>query len=300
MGRITDYTAVTSTQGTTGLADADVFIIDGANGTKKITAKELANAMGDKFFKNVASNPTWKNGIYRGANLGTGDTFALASTSAQRDAIKNGDFSGLFVGDYWTIGGKVFRIADFNYYKSVGDSGHAVSYNHLVMVPDASVGNDKMNDTNTTVGAYVGSKMYTDAESSLNKFRASLPTLFSGYAGTYRSYLPNATDDAEDGDHAQSAGAWFDSTAELMNEIMVYGSFVRTLTHLGTHIPTADKTQLALFRLNPQKISGVGWLRDVVSAAYFAYAYYHGATAANYASSSGAVRPAFVLRGVNS
>ena len=300
MGRITDYTAVTSTQGTTDLADADVFLLDGTNGSRKITAKELANALMDKGPKNVASNPTVKNGIYRGANLGSGDTFALASTENQRAAINSGTFEGLFIGDYWTVGGKVYRIADFNYYKGIGDSGHAVNYNHVVLVPDASVGNDKMNATNTTSGAYVNSYIYSDSESKLNVFRDSLATLFSGYAGTFRTYLPNATDDEEGGDHAQSAGAWYDSIAELMNELMVYGSYIRALPHNGTFIATAEKSQLALVRLAHNRQTSVGWLRDVVSESNFAYAYYAGLAYSYSATYSTYVRPAFVVKGTNS
>ena len=99
---------------------------------------------------------------------------------------------------------------------------------------------------------------------------------------------------------APSARAWVDSSVELMNEPMVYGSYIHTAGSNGSTIVaryTTDKTQLALFRLNPMAINNRDfyWLRDVVSAAAFAYVYYNGT--ANYGSPSTSlgVRPVFPI-----
>ena len=294
MPRIGDYTAITSTQGTTSLADADVFYVDGTGGSRKITAKELAQSLFDKEPSNAAAVGVGygKSGLYRGANLGSGTTFANASTSTQRSAISSGTFAGLFIGDYWTVNGVLYRIADFNYWKRSGDVDF--NTNHIVLVPDANFGNDVMNDTNITTGAYVGSKMYTDSSSVLNTARTKIATDFGGYLASHKEYLLNTTTNG-----VQSAGAWYDSTVELMNEPMVYGCFIRVKTLDGTHLPTIDKTQLALFRLNPAmgNLRYNYWLRDVTSSTDFA-AYGSNCNAGKLnASSSLGVRPAFAVKG---
>lgn len=288
MGRITTYTGIGQTQGKTALEDDDVLLLDGTNGSRKITAKELANAMMDKGSKSRAALPVGRSGLYRGANLGSGATFAAASTSDQRSAISDGSFDGLFVGDYWTVNGRVYRIADFNYWKRTGDTDF--NTNHIVLVPDNSFGNGQMNSTNITTGAYVGSEMYTDANSVLNTARTTIATDFGGYLASHKLYLPNAVTDGK-----ESAGAWYNSTVELMTEIMVYGCKIRN----PGNFYTTEKSQLALFRLNPAMVNlrYNYWLRDVVSATAFAAVAYVGSAHAVGASHSNGVRPAFPIKG---
>lgn len=292
MARITTYPAITSAQGTTNLDNSDVFILDGDGGSRKITAKELATASADKLMQYTSSIPAGKSGLYRGASLGSGNTFAAASTSAQRAAIANGSFDGLFIGDYWTIGSRIYRIADFNYWKRTGDTDF--NTNHIVIVPDASFGNGKMNDTNDTTGAYVGSKMYTDESSVLNTARTTVSDHFGGYLASHKIYLPNATSSG-----AESAGAWVASTVDLMNELMVYGQFIRTAPTDTSYLVTTEKSQLALFRLNPAMINlrYTYWLRNVASATTFAIVAYYGAAGVTGASASFGVRPAFAVKG---
>ena len=96
------------------------------------------------------------------------------------------------------------------------------------------------------------------------------------------------------------AGAWFDSTLELPNEIMMYGSLVFTPAGDGTVVVnryTIGKTQLALFTVVPNMISNRAtfWLRDIVSSAYFALVAYRGDAGYGYASNSLGVRPVFAI-----
>ena len=127
-----------------------------------------------------------------------------------------------------------------------------------------------MNSTNITTGAYVGSEMYTDPESVLNIARSTVATDFGDALATHRIYLQNATTNGY-----ASAGAWYDSTVDLMNEPMVYGSYIFTPAGDGSIIVnryTVEKTQLALFQLNPRMINTRAWywLRDVISGSAFA------------------------------
>lgn len=236
-------------------------------------------------------DPAAAHRIYRGKNLGT------TVTDEQKAAIANGTFTDLYVGDYWTINGRVYRIADIDYYYQIGDT--TFTKHHLVIVSDASFGNDKMNDTNITTGGYVGSKMYTDASSVLNTARTTIANDFGSMLATHRILLTNATTDGY-----ASGGTWYNSTVDLMSEIMVYGSNIfSNIMAKGTAVPynyTAEKSQLALFRLKPSMMHNRGfntWLRDVVSATYFATVATYGYAAYDYASNSLGVRPVFCIVG---
>jgi len=108
----------------------------------------------------------------------------------------------------------------------------------------------------------------------------------------HRQYLQNAVTDGY-----ASGGSWYDSTVELMTEQNVYGGKVFGNCQNGTALPnsyTVDKSQYPLFAFRPDMISNRAWfwLRDVVSAAFFAYVLY-----SNGASDAFGVRPAFSIIG---
>ena len=225
------------------------------------------------------------NAIYRGKNLGT------AFTAAQSAAIRDGSFKDLYIGDYWTINGTVYRIADFDYFLRSGDT--ECTAHHAVIVPDVNMDTQKMNDTNVTTGAYVGSKMYT---TNMATAKAKIKADFgSTHILAHREYLANAVSNGK-----QSAGAWYDSEIELMTESMVYGAPHFAPACDGSTIPvnhTVACKQLNLFRHRPDLISNRQdyWLRDVVSAAHFAYVNANGACGSSDASSALGVRPAFPI-----
>ena len=272
MAKLIDYAADTR------FNSDDILIKDGSNGTKKIL---VANAAVE--FAGLVSAINRRN-VYRGKNLGT------TITAAQKSAIQAGTFDDLFIGDYWVIGGVNWVIADMDYWYNCGDT--AFTNHHLVIVPSTSLYNATMNETNTTEGGYVGSLMYT---ANLDQAKTTISTAFGDMLLTHREYLVNAVTDGY-----PSAGAWFDSTVELMNEVMVYGSYIRTPASDGVKIvtrTTIDKQQLSLFRLNPRAINNRVsiWLRDVVSSSYFAYVHHSGAATGSDASDSRGVRPAFAI-----
>ncbi|EGA93822.1 hypothetical protein HMPREF9474_02258 [ [[Clostridium] symbiosum WAL-14163] len=189
--KITDYEKVQS------LAASNIFLLDGPNGTKTIAAdalaKELIGLLSSKDFiggvnlseltqikelvsgyklligtmdgnKAIAAEDALfamldsfapvelRRTIFRGKNLGT------ALTAAQKAAIKDGSFKGMFLGDYWVIGGRIWRIVDMDYWYNCGDT--AFTSHHLVIMPDEALYNAQMNTTNVTTGGYVGSEMY--------------------------------------------------------------------------------------------------------------------------------------------
>lgn len=320
--KITDYEKVQA------LAASNIFLLDGPNGTKTIAADALAKALigllsskdfiggvnlseltqinelvsGNKLLvgttdgnKAIAAEDALfamldgfapvelRRVLFRGKNLGT------ALTAVQKAAIKDGSFKGMFLGDYWSIGGRIWRIVDMDYWYNCGDT--AFTSHHLVIMPDEALYNAQMNTTNVTTGGYVGSAMY---KSNLANAKTIVNAAFQGSVLTHREYLCNAVANGR-----PSGGAWFDSSIELPNEPMMYGHPHFSPTSDGSTVPsiyTISKTQLALFMVCPRFIvnrSYNQWLRDVVSSAHFADVNGSGRTACNNASSSHGVRPVF-------
>lgn len=260
--------------------DGDTLIKDGINGTKGILFSDAATALMESVL-----TPMMHRNVYRGKYLGT------SVTDAQKAAIQNGTFKDLYIGDYWTNGGVNWRIADINYFYNCGDS--AFTKNHLVIVPEGSLYNHRMNAGNTTEGGYVGSEMRT---SGLDSAKATIRAAFGNLVLSHRDYFTNAVTDGK-----PSGGSWYDSEVELMNEIMVYGCHVFAPACDGSTVPnkyTTAKKQLAIMRLNPNVIIAKRqdiWLRDVVSSVYFAYVYAGGNANRAYASDSSGVLPYSVI-----
>lgn len=320
--KITDYEKVQA------LAASNIFLLDGPNGTKTIAADALAKALigllsskdfiggvnlseltqinelvsGNKLLvgttdgnKAIAAEDALfamldgfapvelRRVLFRGKNLGT------ALTAVQKAAIKDGSFKGMFLGDYWSIGGRIWRIVDMDYWYNCGDT--AFTSHHLVIMPDEALYNAQMNTTNVTTGGYVGSAMY---KSNLANAKTIVNAAFQGSVLTHREYLCNTVANGR-----PSGGAWFDSSIELPNEPMMYGHPHFSQTSDGStvlNIYTISKTQLALFMVCPRFIvnrSYNQWLRDVVSSAYFAFVDDNGDTNYGSASASLGVRPVF-------
>ena len=320
--KITDYEKVQA------LAASNIFLLDGPNGTKTIAADALAKALigllsskdfiggvnlseltqinelvsGNKLLvgttdgnKAIAAEDALfamldgfapvelRRVLFRGKNLGT------ALTAVQKAAIKDGSFKGMFLGDYWSIGGRIWRIVDMDYWYNCGDT--AFTSHHLVIMPDEALYNAQMNTTNVTTGGYVGSEMY---KSNLANAKTIVNAAFQGSVLTHREYLCNAVANGR-----PSGGAWFDSSIELPNESMMYGHPHFSPTSDGSTVPaiyTISKTQLALFMVCPRFIVNRAynqWLRDVVSSAAFARVTNGGNTHCTNASNSYGVRPVF-------
>lgn len=278
----------------TEAADSAKMYIHDGSGIKSITVgnlkkdiKALISAAQSTIDAIATTGAGAHNSIYRGKNLGT------SVSAAQFAAIKAGTFDDMYIGDYWVIGGVTYRIAAFDYYYRTGDT--SCESHHVTLVPDGNMYTHVMNDTNVTTGAYVGSKMYTEG---LNQAKETINAAFgSAHILNHRQYLQNAVTDGY-----ASGGSWYDSTVELMTEQNVYGGKVFGNCQNGTALPnsyTVDKSQYPLFAFRPDMISNRAWfwLRDVVSAAYFAGVTGNGSADANGASGAGGVRPAFSIIG---
>lgn len=272
--------------------------------------KKYFNDLGDAAFDDVDNTPienstnlvtsggvynvlgTTHNNLFRGKYLG--NTY----TDIQKASVVAGTFDDLYVGDYWTIGGINWRIADIDYYFNFGDT--TTTSHHLVIVPDNTLYDAKMNNTNTTAGGYSGSVMRTDnlesAKTTINNSFGSTNIL------TYRDLLCNAVDTTDVGDvpatGLPTGWAWTNCTVELMSEQQISGTTSWSTAQQNGYDVGISYSQFALFRYNRQFINKTRkwfWLRSVRSASSFCLVSGNGALGGSTASSSGGVRPLFLL-----
>lgn len=239
-------------------------------------------------------NAGFHNSIYRGKDIT--NLFYDGTLSTQ---IANGTFDDIFIGDY-IIGrnsGRKYLVADINYRLHCGDTECTTP--HILMIPEKTMGNEQMNTSNVTTGAYKGSAMY---KTNLTKYKTVINNDFgSNHILNHRNYLKKAV-----ANKVESDGEWTDSTIELMTECMVYGCMIYHNVLNGTNMPNSyevDKSQLALFRLDKSKIVAFNdsnarqwyWLRDVASDAWFCGVSGNGNSHCSSASHSGGVRPCFLI-----
>ena len=270
------------------IANGNLFLVHDTNALKKVDFSVLKNAIVADTEEEIApllyNNAGAHNAIYRGKNLGA------EVTADQWASIQAGTFEDMYIGDYWVINGVTWRIAAFDYYLNCGDTN--TTAHHVVLVPDSCLYNAQMNTTNDTTGGYVavkGRNVLADAETAIKAAFGATHIL------SHRVYLTNAVSNGK-----PSGGAWQDTICDLMNEEMVYGTGIFRPTSDGSTIPAnyrVEKSQLPLFAHEPSRIINRAdyWLRDVVSASYFAVVHHGGAATYTNASYSSGVRPVFSI-----
>lgn len=219
MTRITDFGTIES------MGDTDVFLTDGASGTKIIEAQNVARAIFEKF-------PTMHAQMFRGKNLGSSFSSSLMAT------IQSGAFKDLWIGDYWIIGGVTYRIVDFDYFMGVG-APVATSKHHLVVMPDKSLYARQFHDSSTANG-YINSDIFkTGLQDAKTKFNAA----FQGNILSHPEQLSNAAD---------GNGI----TGSIGTSVSVDLPSIEMMTGYNPYQPyevgTQGYSQFSLFRLNRQ------------------------------------------------
>lgn len=223
--------------------------------------------------------------IYRGNSLGT------TITDAQKTAIKNGTFEGLYIGDYWTRNGKKYVIVDMDYWYNTGST--AFTDHHLVVMPEVPLYSAAMNATNTTDGGYAGSALHN---TGLSNARTTITAAFSGMVLPHYEYISNAVTSG-----VPSGEEWQSVTVEVPDEIMLCGFRNYGPATYNNGIPsiiTTSKGQFALYRLRPDLLTyraSSQWLRSPLSATRWATIDGSGQLNHSYASNALGVRPVFAV-----
>lgn len=249
----------------------------------------------------VLDTPEAHNCIIRGNDL----TTQLNDGTLSKN-IQNGTFHDIFVGDYFTksysANGTTYNvkwiIVDIDYFYYSGDS--ATTAHHVVVMPDSCVQvNVNMNDTNTTSGGFINSKMW----------KTTIPAHVTGIVSAFgdahvlqhRELLSNATSDTATS--AAGAGwtgastnwAWYDVKVNIPSEPMIYGGAV--FGSSGYDVGNKNR-QLAYFRCKPFCMNRQWfWLQAVATSTNFCFA--NGYGDANYLDASlsnsyGGFRPYFL------
>mgnify|MGYP007101847984 CR=1 FL=1 len=294
MAKVTGESAyqIAKRLGKTSAATEAAFIDELKAGTEYTALKNNVAAL-------IADGAGEHNSHFFNASMG-------AFTDEISANIRNGSFKDIFPGKYFSFSNVPYsyldendetqestysgtmRVLDLDYFLRCGDSD--LSAHHIVVAPDTSMFSIGMNDTNTTEGGYVGSKMRTK---HLRRAEAIFKACFGAdHLLAHREYLVNAVADGK-----PSAGAWCDSLVELMDERMVYGSLIFDSGNPdGTNVPnrySLANAQLNAFRHAKYLISNrqYYWLRNVVSAAVFANVNYYGDCYYSSGSYANGVRP---------
>lgn len=277
--KISEYSAQTD------LAASDVFLVNGGNGTKKITANDAIWGMLES-----TGSPDIHRCVYRGKSLGS------SLTSAQRTNIQNGTFKGIWLGDYWDINGVSWIVADFNYWMNTGSNIYC-KVPHLVMVPSKALCTFHMNSTNTTSTGYINSA----ARSLMNtggEVKAIVDAAFGSAVLAKNDHFSSSNPNDEDVTYE-----WVISKYDLMSEFMVYGhsewGFTPSENVRIKRGPFGiDSNQLALFRARPEFINrfiGDFWLRDIVNENNFAHHSSSGYNGPKPASTQSGIWPVFAI-----
>lgn len=286
--KITEYPEATS------LLEDDVLITDGTNGTKKIAAGNLIYAL-------LNDNPVMHRNIYRGKNLGT------TVSSGQKAAISDGSFDDIWVGDYWTINGRVYRVMDIDYFygRQASDDDPSITEHHLVIVPDKAMGAAQMNATNTTKGGYPGSAMYS---TGLSSAKSTINVDFPNMVMTMNLCYPNefVAEAGGSGSGGWATGnAWYDISVGLLSVSMVLGplnalrsAYASAILYTGSE---SGSEQFAGFRLNSALALSTEnrdyWFTDVANGYSFCRMNVTRNIAINYANQEHEIRPFFCIKG---
>ncbi len=216
-------------------------------------------------------SPEMHRNTFRGKCLGE------SITEEQLTAIQDGRFYDLYVGDYWEINEVKYRIADINYWRNVGyPESEEVQKPHILIVPDTTLGSGQMNANNSTSGGYRNSTMKA---THLNNIAKALPDTFKNILISHRMF---------------SDGTWITTSVDLMNEVMVHGTYICTDNNSRQ---TSDTQQLSLFRLCPE-LKSIGqnyWLRNVAGERMYTLVSQYGDASSDMATSTYGIRPVFAI-----
>ena len=252
----------------------------------------------------ISNTAAAHNSIYRGKDL----TEYYNSGQMSAD-IRAGNFANIYIGDFIinsvTVNGTVYNnvkwlIAAIDPHLHCGDT--ETTLHHVLLIPASTLQrNVNMNDTNTTEGGYIGSKMW---KTHIPLWVTGIQAAFgSDHVLSHRELLSNAINTTVQGTAGGFTGkssnwAWTTVLVNIPNEAMIYGGSV-----FGSSFDVGDfPRQLPLYALKCGHLDDRSWfwLRSVASSSRFAIATSGGGYAtysdASRSYSYGGVRPYFLYR----
>lgn len=222
------------------------------------------------------------NALYRGKNLG--DSY----TPSQQTVIETGEFTDLYIGDYWEISGIKYYIAAFNYF--------AEEANHIVIVPETLFQTSQMYSSATTRYGYANSLI---RQKIIDDILPIFRDAFSNRLLTHSIPLAiNVTN------NIVTAYAYYNEVATLMTEEMIIGTPVlKAMRSVTNSDNIANKSYeikiLPLFLFNPQLLANNNnwaWnIRDPYNDQYFIGVTPKGTLSYSPANAQNHIRPYFCI-----
>ena len=285
--------------------------VDNMGNTITVNGTSADSATGDitlgySIYSPTDFNAYPHNGIYRGKNLGTFTSTAELETFLANHEITTGNFTDLYLGDYFTIQDGTYNanwmIAGFDteFYKGWLVDGSSdvqwITQHHITLIPRVPLFNAQMNSTNTTSGGYKGSAMHT---STLPTVVSNLQTVLGTHLLKRYALLSTAVDTTRSNMYGTAGGAsssweWTEVYATLPSEVQIYGSTIWSSSGYDTGEACM---KLPVFNfINHVQFSRWGfWLRGVASSSNFCLASYSGLATTWGASNSVGVRPVICI-----
>lgn len=230
--------------------------------------KQITLSNKSDFLNAFNTDPSLKKVITRGNNLGS------TITAAQKAAIRNGTFEGLWLGDYWQYNSNTCRwiIVDFDRYL---DHPNGANQHRITIMSDRNLGIDNIGLAGWCDGGWYGSKMRRDYAVGMVRFASALETFDISDFKPFPVFEPHAFENTEDSwNRIEKDWRWEYPKVTIPSEFEIFGSnFAHARVNGATAAPIAR--QLSYFRLgNPIPFSGESfWLRDQVAKTAFALYY---------------------------
>lgn len=222
------------------------------------------------------------NALYRGKNLG--DSYTLT----QQAVVGTGEFTDLYIGDYWEISGIKYYIAAFNYFPKKS--------NHVVIVPETLSQTSQMYSSATTRYGYANSPMRQKIiDEILPIFRAA----FSNRLLTHSIPLAISVDNNIVTNYAN-----YNEVATLMTEEMITGtSVLKAMRSVIASDNIANRSYeiriLPLFLFKPQLLAddnNWAWnIRDPYNDQFFIGVTSNGTLSCSPANAQNHIRPYFCI-----
>lgn len=247
----------------------------------------FAQAKLDDIFKTsgnfaiLRGNGNPHNGLFRGKDLTN-----VYTIDQIYGMVANNTFDDLFLGDYFSFSitttlpdgsskteTSTLMIGVFNPRYNVGDTATTKPCIGLIPRNAGFATTSGMNDTNTTDGGYINSKMHKEV---LPCYAKSLKTALKNHVITHRELLTNKMTPATPSmggaglTGASTGWGWADVDLCLMTEVEVFGTTV--FSSSGYDVGSGCEKLPVFNFINPvQYQRGDFWLRAVASATNFAY-----------------------------
>ena len=282
--------------------------IDSITSDSKCNIAFASNLSKDQYQNYIDAGIAYRRNTYRGKDL---TEFFTNNKEEFYKQIKDGTFDDIYVGDYIidnehediNSNPVKYLVADIDNYLHIGTP--ELTSHHLTIIPSSPLMNAQMNDTDTSIGGYKGSKMNTEILESVYSTYIK-PVFTDSHVLKYSSLLTNLVDEKaanryETETNHGASSSWELVTGrklDLMSEMNVYGGIVFSSSGLDTGM---DKQQYAIFQLKPEFINCYKetrfdyWLKDVANSNSFAIVDAAGNSYYNWATNLRGVRPKFLI-----